>query len=79
MNANEIIRRFQREEVTRKEVIQVDQLHLKYLGFARELSELCPNNRELALCFTRLEESLHWAKEAILRGEFDYTQPVSNP
>ena len=39
------------------------------LDVAQLLVELCPDNRELALALTKLDEVVFWANAAIARGE----------
>lgn len=67
MIAQDIIHRFEYRPVTRSSAVSIQKVHALYLEFARELSQVCPEGRELALALTRLEESLGWADKAIPR------------
>ena len=40
-------------------------------NFARVVSQRCPESRELALAFTKIEEAIFWANAAIARNEVE--------
>ena len=69
MSASNIIQRFEYKDVGRLHRGKLEKLHLVFMETAREIEELCPVNRDTSLSLTRLEESLHWAVEAVKRGQ----------
>ena len=67
MTPEDIIRRFSFRHADREALAKQAKIQSLYLGVARELANICPHNRELALCLTRMEESLSWAVESVKR------------
>lgn len=46
-----------------------DDLRLAFRTIARVVDELCPDGREKALAFTKIEEGMFWANAGIARSQ----------
>ena len=69
MEDKELERRFKLHGITTLEALDVSNLRLAGLDFARLINELCPEGREKSIALTDLEAAAMYAIKAIASKE----------
>ena len=66
---DEIALRFNYHAPFNDQADRYEMIRARGYNFARLITEICPESRELALALTKLEEAVMWANAAIARRE----------
>ena len=68
MTTEEIRDRFEYHPPSKNGADRHDRLSKRFVELAQEIDSICPDGREKALAFTKLEESKFWASAAVARN-----------
>lgn len=70
IDRDELSRRFDYHKPSTEDVVERHQ-YIRQMchAVARELTDTCPESRELALALTKIEEAMFWANAAVARHQ----------